>query len=212
VFSSPSANQVLNATRSAHGGAGVLYLYGNYAGDTMNFDLAAELAAEEGIQVSTVRVADDVASAPASEANRRRGVAAQILADRILEELKLQPQDRVAVLVNGLGATPKEELYLVYRRIHMILSERSVQIHSQFIGEYATSLEMAGASVTLLYLDDELMPLLDAPAVSPLLVSRVGRASWLQERSRDHADPGATACAMAFSFAAKVTDRMISTL
>jgi dihydroxyacetone kinase len=75
VFSSPSSEQILAATRAAHGGAGVLYLYGNYGGDVMNFDLAGELAVDEGIQTETVLGTDDVASAPPSRADERRGVA-----------------------------------------------------------------------------------------------------------------------------------------
>ena len=76
VFASPSSEQILEATRAVNGGAGVLYLYGNYGGDVMNFDLAAELASLEEIETSTVLGADDVASAPAgSESRRRRGVA-----------------------------------------------------------------------------------------------------------------------------------------
>ena len=75
--------------------------------------------------------------------------------------------DRVAVLVNGLGATPLEELYLLYRRTHQRLEELGVVIERRYIGEYATSLEMAGASISLLKVDDELLELLDAPAQSP---------------------------------------------
>ncbi len=250
VFSSPSANQMFNATRAANGGAGVLYLYGNYAGDTMNFDMAAEMAEAEGVRVTSVRVADDVASAPPAEAHRRRGVAgiffaykiagaaaeagmgltevqrlaektcarmrsmgvalssctvpaagrptfsigegemeigmgihgepgvqrgplkpadeiADDLLERILAELPLPSGEGVAVLVNGLGATPKEELYILYRRVHDVLAERGVRIHRPYVGEYATSLEMAGASITVLHLDEELNRLLDAPAASP---------------------------------------------
>ncbi|EOR71253.1 dihydroxyacetone kinase [Thermobifida fusca TM51] len=85
----------------------------------------------------------------------------------ILAELAPAPNQRVAVLVNGLGATPLEELYLIYRRAHQILTERGVIIHRRYIGEFATSLEMAGASLSLLLLDDELAELLDAPAASP---------------------------------------------
>ncbi|MEE2047580.1 dihydroxyacetone kinase subunit DhaK, partial [Nocardiopsis tropica] len=85
----------------------------------------------------------------------------------ILGELEPAPGDRVAVLVNGLGATPLEELYLVYRRVHQVLGERGVVIHRRYVGEFATSLEMAGASVSVLLLDDELAELIDAPAASP---------------------------------------------
>jgi D-erythrulose 4-kinase len=85
----------------------------------------------------------------------------------LLKELDLTEGERVAVLVNGLGATPLEELYLVYRRTHQVLAERGVTIHRRYIGEYATSLEMAGASLSILHLDDELAELIDAPARSP---------------------------------------------
>ena len=255
VFSSPSADQMLAVTRAIHGGRGVLYLYGNYGGDVLNFDLAAELATDEGIDVATVLGADDVASAPPERAERRRGIAgifflykvagakaaegaslgevvetteraaaglrsmgvalsactlpaagvptfdlpagqmeigmgihgepgvrrgrlatADAIADElmtaILADLPYQPGDEVAVLVNGLGATPKEELYLLYRRAAAILAERSVTVHRAYVGEYATSLEMAGASISLLRLDDELRRLVDAPMDSPFVVQR----------------------------------------
>lgn len=86
---------------------------------------------------------------------------------KILEDLPYQSGDEVAVLVNGLGATPKEELYLAYRKTHQILTEQGIKIHRKYIGEYATSLEMAGMSITLLKLDEELKELIDAPAYSP---------------------------------------------
>jgi dihydroxyacetone kinase len=73
----------------------------------------------------------------------------------------------VAVLVNGLGATPQEELYIVFRKVHRLLAARGVKVYRPYVGEYATSMEMAGCSVSLLRLDDELKPLLDAPAETP---------------------------------------------
>jgi dihydroxyacetone kinase len=255
VFASPSADQMLAVTRAIDGGAGVLYIYGNYGGDVMNFDLAAELADAEGIRVATVLGADDVASAPGGEEDRRRGIAgifflykvagaraaegatldevkavaeraaagirsmgvalspctvpsagrptfelpegemeigmgihgepgirrgplepADAIADQlvaaILQDLPYERGDRVAVLVNGLGATPKEELYILYRRAHQLLDEAGLRVHRVWCGEYATSLEMAGASVSLLKLDDELARLVDAPAASPFFVQR----------------------------------------
>jgi dihydroxyacetone kinase len=253
VFSSPSAEQMLSVTREINGGAGVLYLYGNYGGDVMNFDLAAELAAAEGIEVTTILGTDDVASAPRGEESRRRGVAGIVFlykvagaraaeggslvevaavtrraaanvrtmgvglapciipaagsptfeldagemeigigihgepgirrgglepADRVadylvtalLADLPFRPGDEVAVLVNGLGATPEEELYILYRRVDELLRESDVTVHRVWVGEFATSLEMAGASLSLLRLDEELKRLIDAPARSPFFV------------------------------------------
>jgi dihydroxyacetone kinase len=253
VFASPSADQMLEVTEAVSAGRGVLYLYGNYGGDVMNFDLAAELAAASGIEVQTVLGADDVASAPPELADRRRGIAGIFLlykvagaaavrgasldeivavtrraadglrtmgvalspctipaagvptfelpdgemeigmgihgepgvrrgtlepADRIADELIdtiLADRDyaagsRVAVLVNGLGATPKEELYILYRRVAERLAERQLTVHRVWIGEYATSLEMAGASVSIMALDDELAALVDAPVSTPFVV------------------------------------------
>jgi dihydroxyacetone kinase len=230
-------------------------VYGNYGGDVMNFDLAAELAMAEGMKVATVVAADDVASAPAGEEARRRGIAGifflykvsgaaadeggdletvreltqraadatrsmgvalapctvpaagrptfelpagemeigmgihgepgvrrgplepvdQVtdqLVDAILADLPHERGDRVEVLVNGLGATPVEELYIVYRRVAHRLADAGLAVRRPWIGEYATSLEMAGASVSVLRLDADLERLMAAPAASPFLVRR----------------------------------------
>jgi len=88
----------------------------------------------------------------------------------ILEDLKPQAGDRVAVMVNGLGATPPEELYILYRKVHEILSDKGIAVHRAYVGEYATSMEMAGASITMMRVDDELAELLDHPAQSPFFV------------------------------------------
>jgi dihydroxyacetone kinase-like protein len=250
VFASPSADQMLEVTKHIDGGKGVLYIYGNYGGDVMNFDMATEMVEMEDIEVRTVLVKDDVASAPKQEAERRRGVAGMVFAfkvagakadhggsldeveavtrkalanigtmgvalspciipaagrptftlgddemeigmgihgepgikrerlqsaDKIVEritetilgDLALAAEDTVAVMVNGLGATPPEELYIMYRKAHTILTGRDIRIHRAYIGEYATSLEMVGASLTIFKLDDELKALLDYPARSP---------------------------------------------
>jgi dihydroxyacetone kinase len=253
VFASPSAEQMLEVTEAVSAGRGVLYIYGNYGGDVMNFDLAAELAGASGIEVRTFLAADDVASAPPDRAERRRGIAGIFLlykvagaaadcgasldevlavttraaeglrtmgvalspctipaagkptfelpdgqmeigmgihgepgvrrgslepADRIADELvdailadRAWPAaSRVAVLVNGLGATPKEELYILYRRVAARLAEHNLTVHRVWVGEYATSLEMAGASVSLMAVDDELAGLLDHPVATPFVV------------------------------------------
>lgn len=255
VFSSPSSEQIFEATRASNGGAGVLYLYGNYGGDVFNFDLAADLAEMEDIETTTVIVSDDVVSAPKERAADRRGVAGMVFAFKIagaaaergdaLEEVarlarkanenvrsmgvglsptilpaageptftlddgemeigigvhgepgvhrgKLEAADqitdrlmgeilgdlefprgsRVAIMVNGMGATPAEELYLMFRRAKQTLDDLEIEIHRSYIGEYATSLEMAGASITVLALDAELAELLDAPARSPFFEQR----------------------------------------
>jgi len=89
------------------------------------------------------------------------------MAEAVLTDLGARAGDRVAVMVNGLGATPAEELYILYRRVHALLVERRISVHRAYVGEFATSMEMAGASLTVLRLDDELTRLLDAPARSP---------------------------------------------
>ncbi len=86
------------------------------------------------------------------------------LVETILADMPIERGEAVAVLVNGLGATPYSELYIIFRRVAQMLDERGIVIHRAYVGEYVTSLEMAGASVTLLKLDDELKRLIDAPA------------------------------------------------
>lgn len=255
VFASPSADQMAELTKRIHGGKGVVYIYGNYGGDVMNFDMAAEMVSMDDIEVRTVLVKDDVASAPTAEAARRRGVAGMVFAfklagaqaeqggsldqveavaiktlnntrtmgvalspvtlpkvgrptftigedemevgmgihgepgakreklqsadqitermvNALLADMPLRSGDRVAVMVNSLGATPHEELYIMFRKLHGMLNELGVKIYRPYIGRFATSMEMAGASLTFLKLDDELAALLDAPAESPFFVQR----------------------------------------
>lgn len=245
VFASPSPDPVVEATKAISGGKGVVYMYGNYAGDIMNFDMAAELCAAENIPVKTVLVTDDIASAPIDNKKDRRGVAGDFYvfkiagaaadkgldinevcrlaekandntlsmgvalgpcslphtlepsfilednemeiglgihgeagvrkgeiksADEITTELmniilkELNNASKVSVLVNGLGSTPLMELYIMFKKVKEILDKNKIEIHSSFVGEYVTSLEMNGASITLLKLDEELQPLLENPA------------------------------------------------
>ena len=245
VFASPSPDPVVDATKAISGGKGVVYMYGNYAGDIMNFDMAAELCAAENIPVKTVLVTDDIASAPIDNKKDRRGVAGDFYvfkiagaaadkgldinevcrlaekandntlsmgvalwpcslphtlepsfilednemeiglgihgeagvrkgeiksADEITTELmniilkELNNASKVSVLVNGLGSTPLMELYIMFKKVKEILDKNKIEIHSSFVGEYVTSLEMNGASITLLKLDEELQPLLENPA------------------------------------------------
>jgi dihydroxyacetone kinase-like protein len=241
-----------DAIRAANGGAGVLRLYGNYGGDIMNFDMAGEMLEFEDIRTTTVVVADDVASAPISERQKRRGVAgmlycfkiagakaasmasleevtavAQKAADHcrsvgvaltpctvpavgfptftlgeqemeigmgihgepgvrrgpmlpadqisaemlnmLLTDMPLTAHDRVSVLVNSLGATPLEELYICYRYISRELKAMGVEIVMPLVGRYATSMEMTGMSLTICKLDVELETLLLAPCDCPFL-------------------------------------------
>lgn len=255
VFQSPSPNQILEVTKAIHQGSGVLYIYGNYTGDIMNFDMAAEMAEMEDIQVVSVVGNDDVASSLKGQEHKRRGVAGIFFVykaagaaavegmnleevkrvaekananvrtmgvaltpcivpevgrasfslgddemeigmgihgepgirrgalqnvDRIVDEM-MQPiladlpfvkGDEVAVLVNGLGATPKEELYILHRRVASILKEREIRIFHVYVGEFATSMEMAGASVSLCKLDAELKRLLAHTAATPFFEQR----------------------------------------
>ena len=250
IFSSPSSDQMLTVTKRIHGGKGVVYIYGNYGGDIMNFDMSAEMADMDDIPVKSVLVRDDVASAPPDEADRRRGVAGMVFAfktagaaaDRgddldsvalaaertlertrsmgvalspctvplagkpsfqidedemeigmgihgepgvkreklqtadeitermvtaILEDLKPAADARLAIMVNGLGATPPEELYVIYRRVDQMVTGAGMSVHRAYVGEFATSMEMAGASITMLELDSELAELIDHPADTP---------------------------------------------
>ena len=107
---------------------------------------------EKGIEVRKMMTADETA---------------EVLVGRILEDMPLEPGDEVSVMVNGLGATPMEEQLIVYRRVHQLLTEKGVKIVMPHVGEYATSMEMAGLSVTLFKLDEQLKELLLAPAQTP---------------------------------------------
>ena len=250
VFQSPSPAQILEVTKAINAGKGVLYVYGNYTGDIMNFEMATEMADIENIRTVHVLGTDDVASAPKGEESKRRGVAgifyvfktagayaeeganldevkriaekaagnvrtigvalspciipevgkasfaigedemelgmgihgepgisrtklepvdeivAQML-DKILKDMPLKQDDEVSVLVNGLGATPKEELYIAFRKVSSILSVRGIKIFHTYIGEFATSMEMAGFSLSVFKLDGELKRLLARPARTP---------------------------------------------
>lgn len=246
VFASPPPDRVLTCTRAASAGAGVLYIYGNYTGDVMNFDMAAELAASEGIDVRTILTTDDVASSPPEERQARRGTAGNVfvfkvagaacdrmydidecerlarkanmatftmglglepcslpetrrpsfqigpdemeigigihgepgvaraalttadgaidqICDRLFTEMGLTAGDRVALLVNSLGGTPMMELFILARRVHERLSARNAVAERNLVGHFCTSLDMVGASITLMKLDDELLGLLDHP-------------------------------------------------
>lgn len=258
VFSSPAAGAFLQAMKCANGGAGVACLYGNYAGDNMNVNMAVKKAAAIGITVKTVVANDDVASAPASQPEKRRGVAGEIfmwkigaaaaqlgysldevirvaqkaidhcrsigvgltpctiaavgkpnfhiddgnmelgighhgepgvavmplqsanaMADTMLEKILQEPlltePAEVAVLVSGLGATPVMELHIYYAQIARQLTAKGFTTHRCYVGNYFTSLEMMGVTLTVMKLDDELKHLLDMAVNTPALVQE-GRA------------------------------------
>ncbi len=102
---------------------------------------------------------------------RAEQIATQLVT-QVRDDLPYSAGDDVAVLVNGLGATPREELYLIFRTVHAVLNAGGVTVRRTWVGEYATSLEMAGASVSVLKLDEEILRLLDAPCESPFVVRR----------------------------------------
>lgn len=249
VFAAPSPDIIVAAAKAVHRGKGVLFLYGNYAGDTMNFDMAAELLEDDGIEIRTVKVSDDVAAAPPERTADRRGIAGDLLMikiaggaaseldslgevervaikananvrsmgvavsagsipetgkptfeladdeieigmgahgeagiskqkllpadavadqimDKILPDLPFAAGDEVALLINNLGATTMMEMLIVNRRVRQILAEKNISVYRSDVGTWITTQEMAGFSVTLMKLDDELKHYLDMPAQS----------------------------------------------
>jgi dihydroxyacetone kinase-like protein len=250
VFTSPVPDQMLAATKAVNGGAGVLHIVKNYTGDVMNFEMAAELAQAEGIEVASVVVNDDVAVKDSLYTAGRRGVGTTVLMEKIvgaaaaggadlatcarlaeqvnaqgrsmgmaltsctvpakgdptfelgeqemeigigihgepgrermplkpvsevvdilaaavIDDLPFQHGDQVLAFVNGMGGTPLIELYIVYRELARVCAARGLTISRNLVGNYITSLEMAGCSMTLLKLNDELARLWDAPAHTP---------------------------------------------
>src|SRR4051794_9266885 len=251
VFTSPGPDPIVAATQAINAGAGVVHIVKNYTGDVMNFQIAAELAADEGISVETVLVDDDVAVEDSLYTAGRRGTGATVLVEKIagacaeaggsLEDVatlgrrvaaqsrsfgvaltscttpaagrptfeigpdemefgvgihgepgrrreqirpaheivremadailaELNPAGpRVLAFVNGLGGTPVGELYLVYDELAQVLDGRGIEISRSLVGSYVTSLDMAGASITLLTLDDDLTAWWGAPVETPAL-------------------------------------------
>lgn len=250
IFTSPSAQQAYAVAKAADSGAGVVFTYGNYAGDVMNFGMASERLAAEGIAVENVLVTDDVASAPPSEASKRRGIAGDFtvfkvmgaaaeagadlaevvrlgrkansltrtigsafagctfpgadaplfslgegqmglglgihgepglfdtdlppaadlgreLVSRVLAETPDGAGQRIAVILNGLGSTKHEELFVLWGTVAPLLRDAGYTLVLPEVGELVTSLDMAGVSLTVTWLDDELEPLWAAPAETP---------------------------------------------
>jgi len=276
IFTSPTPDQMLEAAKLVHSGAGVINIVKNYSGDVMNFEMAAELAQAEGIKICNILIDDDVAVKDSLYTQGRRGVGATVLAEKVCgaaaekgynlteiadlcrrvnlnsrsmgmaltscttpakgsptfalgddeieigigihgepgrqrisiksadeitemlavsiiedqgytrflrewnsdtmewEEVEFtneswQRGDRVLAFVNGMGGTPLSELYIVYRKLAEICQQQGLTIVRNLIGSYMTSLEMQGCSITLLKMDDEMIPLWDAPVKTPAL-------------------------------------------
>ncbi|AEM85285.1 dihydroxyacetone kinase subunit DhaK [Streptomyces violaceusniger] len=244
VFTSPVPDQMVRAAAAVDSGQGVLFIIKNYTGDVLNFDMAAELAEDEGIQVAKVLVNDDVAVTDSLYTAGRRGTGATLFVEKIagaaaaegapLERVEsiarrvnelsrsfgvalspcstpskggptfelpagelelgvgihgepgrerrammtsreiadyavqvvvedLRPESPVLLLVNGMGATPQLELYGFAAEVHRALGERQVAVARTLVGNYVTSLDMAGASITLCQVDEDLLRLWDAP-------------------------------------------------
>lgn len=249
VFTSPTPDQVYEGIKAIATDAGVLMVIKNYTGDVMNFEMAADMARDEGIKVAQVVVNDDVAVKDSLYTVGRRGVAGtvfvhkiagamaetgadldavQAVAQKVIDNVrtmgaaiepctvpaagkpgfelsedemevgigihgepgthreKIKTADEivdmllaqiladidytgseVAVMVNSSGATPLMELFIINNRVHDVLTEKGVKVYKTFVGEYMTSIEMAGFSISLLKLDDQLKQLLDAKADTP---------------------------------------------
>ena len=250
VFTSPTPDQVYEAIKASECGKGALLIIKNYTGDVMNFEMAADMAADEDIEVAQVIVADDVAVENSTWTTGRRGIAGTIfvhkiagakaeqgaslaevkavaekvianvrsmgmailpctvpavgkpgfeleddeveigigihgepgthkeksstaaetvdqMLDKILAEGIYGKGDEVAVMVNGMGATPLSELYICNLEVSKVLADKGIVVKKTLVGNYMTSLDMAGFSITLLKLDDELEALLNAPADTP---------------------------------------------
>ena len=252
IFSTPPPDPIFQCTQAVSGGAGVLLVYGNYVGDVMNFDMAAEIARDHGIETRSIMTTDDVASSPRENRDSRRGVAGNVfvfkvagaacdkgwsldaceavtrkanartytvgvalepcslpqtrrynfdigpeeievgmgihgepgvmrgalvsadetvdmILDQIFAEMRPASGDKVAVLVNSLGGTPLMELYILYRRVEQRLAAKGVEVDASFVGHYCTSIDMVGASISLLHLDRELQELLHHPCRTAFL-------------------------------------------
>lgn len=253
VFTSPTPDQVYEAIKAVDKGKGVLLIIKNYTGDVLNFEMAADLAAEDGIEVEKVIVNDDVAVENSTWTTGRRGIAGTLfvhkiagamaeqgatlqevkrVAEKVIENVRsmgmalssctvpaagkpsftlaedeveigmgihgepgthretirqadevvdhllgkifadmpISQGEEVAVMINGLGGSAIMELYIVNNHVSKVLQEKGIQVAKTFVGNYMTSLEMAGFSISILKLDEELKKLLKEPADTPALV------------------------------------------
>ena len=252
VFTSPTPDQMFEASKAVDGGSGILHIVKNYTGDVMNFDLAADLLKAEGIDVQSVLTDDDVAVENSLYTAGRRGVGLTVIMEKllgaaaeqkatlaeikalgdrirnsgrsmgmaltactvphagkpsfdlpddemevgigihgepgrrrvkiasadeitemlmepILSDLPFKKGDDVLLFVNGMGGTPLVELYIIYRKAAQLAKQHGLKIVRNLVGSYITSLEMAGASITMLRMDNQLCKLWDAPVDTPAL-------------------------------------------
>lgn len=250
IFASPDPNTIVKTALSVERGEGVLFLYGNYSGDRLNFDMAQEILEDMGIPCRSIQVWDDVASAPKERMQDRRGIAGDVLVLRaagtaaacgknldevyriaalardntfsvgtaltggtipgerepvftlpeteiefgmgvhgepgvkrmgllpadetldmmlefLIQEAKLKEKDQVCCLINGLGATTLAELYILNRRLAKQLAQKKIEVHDFDVNSYITCQEMAGVSLTILKLNEELRGYMDMPCHSP---------------------------------------------
>jgi len=250
VFTSPTPDQMLEATKAVNGGAGVLHIVKNYTGDIMNFEMSADLAGAEGIQMESVVIDDDVAVQDSLYTAGRRGVGSTVLAEKvcgaaaeqrkslaevkqicvkvkelgrsmgmaltsctvphvgkptfdlpedemeigigihgepgrtrmklkaadeivemlmdpIVKDIPYKNGDEVLLFVNSMGGTPLIELFIAFRKAHEIATKHGLRVVRNLVGPYITSLEMAGVSITMLKMDEELLRLWDAPVKTP---------------------------------------------
>jgi phosphoenolpyruvate---glycerone phosphotransferase subunit DhaK len=252
VFTSPTPDQMFEASKAVDGGAGILHIVKNYTGDVMNFDLAADLLKAEGIDVQSVLTDDDVAVENSLYTAGRRGVGLTVIMEKllgaaaeqkatlaeikalgdrirnngrsmgmaltactvphagkpsfdlpddemevgigihgepgrrrvkiasadeitemlmepILSDLPFKKDDDILLFVNGMGGTPLIELYIIYRKAAQIAKQHGLKVVRNLVGSYITSLEMAGTSITMLQMDNQLCKLWDAPVDTPAL-------------------------------------------
>ena len=252
VFTSPTPDQMFEASKAVDGGAGILHIVKNYTGDVMNFDLAADLLKAEGIDVQSVLTDDDVAVENSLYTAGRRGVGLTVIMEKllgaaaeqkatlaeikalgdrirnngrsmgmaltactvphagkpsfdlpdeemevgigihgepgrrrvkiasadeitemlmepILSDLPFKKDDDILLFVNGMGGTPLVELYIIYRKAAQLAKQHGLKIVRNLVGSYITSLEMAGTSITMLQMDNQLCKLWDAPVDTPAL-------------------------------------------
>jgi dihydroxyacetone kinase-like protein len=250
IFASPSSAIILEAIKVSDAGKGTLLVYCNYAGDVLNFEMAMEMAQDEGIKVEQVKINDDISSGPKYKRDNRRGTTAtpiilkiagaasstgmdldslkkvvqkavdnsrslgvslssctlpetgmatftleegkmefgmglhgeagikkvdimtaddttKTILDMLIDDLPFNKGDEVIALINGYGSTTKMEMYIISRKIHSYLAEKGISIYSTEIGEFCTSQEMAGISITLVKLDAELKKYFDMPCEAP---------------------------------------------